>query len=172
MRTEQMRKRVSGWRLLIVLVAALGLMAAACGDDDDTEAGDGSDPAEETTDELVNGCPEDGCTITITDVVAEGDELRVTWDTNFGPKVAQNHIHVYWDTYEPDEVSGDAVARGVEQGDWVPTEAAPEFLTEGAASIAARGDSTTLCVTAADREHAVLDAAIEHCFDVSDVLPA
>ncbi len=170
--------RVTGTQLgrlgrTAAVVAVLVLLAGGCGDDDASstdqtdETGDGS--GDDT--QLVNACPEDGCTIAITDAQTQGAELLLTWDANFTPEVARNHIHVYWDTYEPGEVSGDSEARGVDQGQWVPTDDNPTFLTEGAVSVAERGESTTVCVTAADGEHSVLDEALEDCFDVSDVLP-
>jgi hypothetical protein len=43
-------------------------------------------------------------------------------------------------------------------------------VTEGPVSVTTRGDSTTLCVTAADGDHAVIDAALVDCRDVSDLL--
>ena len=119
---------------------------------------------------MANACPEDGCVITIDGAAPEGDELVVTWTTNFDPDVARNHIHIYWDTFTADEVSSDAEARGVSQGDWVPTDANPTFTTEGAVSMSAREDSTTLCVTAADRDHVVIDSQLVNCLDVANLL--
>lgn len=121
-------------------------------------------------DPVGNACPPEGCTITITDVSAAGDELNIVWDANFLPDVSRNHIHVFWDTFKPEEVSSDAEANGFTQGDWVPTADYPAFTTKGAMSVANRADSTTVCVTAADRDHAVLDPAITQCVDVSDKL--
>jgi hypothetical protein len=152
------------------IAAILALAAAACGDDESSTDDAPDEPTTSEPGELVNACPEDGCTITITDAVAEGDELQVTWETNFAPDVARNHTHVYWDTFSADQVSGDAAARGVAQGDWVPTGDDPVFETEGAVSVAVRGDSTTICVTAADRDHTVLDATLVDCRDVGDLL--
>ena len=91
-------------------------------------------------------------------MVAEGDELKLTWDANFVPSASNNHIHVYWDTYTAEQVSNDAAARGVDQGEWVPTDAFPDYVTEGATSVANRGDSTQLCVTAGDSDHNVIDS--------------
>ena len=42
----------------------------------------------------------------------------------------------------------------------------PEYVTEGAVSTEARGDSTTMCVTAGDRDHNVIDSSIVDCCDV------
>ncbi len=153
------------------LAAVMVLLAAGCGDDADTDNGGAVGESGDDT-QMVNACPEDGCTIEITDVQAQDAELLITWDANFAPEVARNHVHVYWDTYEPGQVSGDAEARGVDQGQWVPTDANPTFLSEGAVSVVERGASTTVCVTAANGEHSVLDEALEHCFDVGDALPS
>lgn len=154
-------------RILGLVVLALGLLAAACGDDsggsNDTAGDEGDRP-------VANACPPEGCEISITDVAVEGEELMLTWESNFDPDVSRNHIHVYWDIYSADQVSSDAEARGVTQGDWHPTDAYPTYTTESGASVANRADSTTICVTAADRDHAVLDSSIEDCRDVSSLL--
>lgn len=149
-----------------LLLAAMVLLLPACGGDDDEAAA----PAEATTVAQQNACPVDGCTIEITDVEQEGDELRVTWTANFEPDFSKNHIHIYWDTYTADQVSNDAADRGETQGEWVPTGAYPEFVTEGVVSTESRGESTTLCVTAADRDHNVLDSSLTDCRDVSELL--
>jgi hypothetical protein len=167
------RKIRSGWRVLVAVIAAVALLSTACGDDSESETLDVENETDSTdSGATVNACPEDGCTIAITAAEASDGELSLTWDANFAPELARNHIHVYWDNFEPAQVSGDAEARGVEQGDWVPTDVSPTFVTEGAVSLAERGDSTTVCVTAADGEHAVLDEALEQCFDISASLPS
>ncbi len=117
-----------------------------------------------------NACPVDGCKITITDVKPAGKELRITWNANFTPDFSKNHIHVYWDIYTANQVSNDAATRGVKQGEWVPTADYPEYVTEGPVSTKARKKSTTVCVTAGDRDHNVIDASIVDCRDVSDLL--
>lgn len=145
------------------------LLLAGCGAEDDPS--DVTEADTETPDDAVsNACPPAGCEVTIVDVEPEGDELRITWEANFQPDVSRNHIHVYWDTYTADQVSDDAEARGVEQGEWHPTDAYPEFVTESVVAVSERGDSTTICVTASDRDHIVLDSSIVDCHDVSDVL--
>ena len=145
-------------------VAALAILVAACGNGDDADT---ATTGEEASGPVANACPADGCSITITGVAAEGDELRITWEADFLPDFSRNHIHVYWDIYTADQVSSDATQRGVDQGNWSPTDSYPEYVTESDASTANRGGSTTLCVTAADRDHAVLDSSIVHCLDVS-----
>lgn len=164
------------------IVAALLVVAlAACGDDDDGDsvaADTATEPTGSSADEgttvegepASNACPPEGCEIEFVSVETEGEELAVTWTANFAPDLARNHIHIYWDTYDADQVSSDAEARGVEQGDWLPTDAYPVLVTEGAVSVAAADGSTMLCATAADRDHAVLDSSIVNCVDVSDQL--
>ena len=154
-----------------LLIASIALFAGCGGDDDD--AADSSSSATEapsTVDDGQNACPVDGCTVTITDVQKDGEELRITWEANFTPDFSKNHIHVFWDTYTADQVSNDAADRGVEQGEWVPTDEYPEYVTEGAVSTGARGDSTTLCVTAGDRDHIVIDSSLVDCYEVSELL--
>lgn len=147
------------------LLSAL-LLLAACGGGDETAAT--TDAAE--TPARPNACPVDGCTIQITNVEAAGSELRVTWETNFAPDFSKNHIHVFWDAFRPDQVSNDAAEKGLTQGEWVPTGEYPQFVTEGVVSTDNRRGSTMLCVTAADRDHNVLDASITDCYDVGALL--
>jgi hypothetical protein len=108
--------------------------------------------------------------IKIVDATRQGDEIAITWEPNFVPDVSRNHIHVYWDRYTADQVSSDAESRGVSQGEWVPTDVVPTYVTGSAVSVATRGDSTTICVTAGDRDHVVIDAALVDCRDVADLL--
>ncbi len=163
--------RVAG--VLLPGLVALVLFASGCGGDDDDNAAtptSSSRDATQTSDATQNACPVDGCEVTITDVAKEGDELRVTWSANYEPDFSKNHIHVFWNTYTADQVSNDAAARGVTQGEWVPTADYPEYVTEGAVSTGVRGESTTICVTAGDRDHNVIDSSIVNCRDVSALL--
>ncbi|MDH4112912.1 MAG: hypothetical protein OEV60_09580 [Actinomycetota bacterium] len=159
---------MSRW-IIVGSVASLAL--AACGSDEpaDTAATSVAD-GETSAAPVSNACPVEGCMITIVDAVAEGDEIAVTWETNFVPDVSKNHIHIYWDIYTADQVTADAEARGEQQGEWVPTADVPTYVTESAVSVSERGDSTTLCATAGDRDHIVIDSSIVSCFDVSDLL--
>ena len=153
-------------RKLLHVFVVIALVVAACGGDDE-----GGDPtAAPAEGPVANACPADGCTITISGVEKNGDELAVTWDANFLPDVSKNHVHVYWDVFRAEEVSSDAEANGFTQGDWSPTGDYPTYVTESGASVANRGTSTTLCVTAADRDHAVINASLVHCRDVADEL--
>jgi hypothetical protein len=151
-------------------IAALALVA--CGSDEPSGGPLSGPTATEPTSAapVANACPADGCAIAIVDVAREGKEIAVTWEANFVPNVSKNHIHVYWDIYSADQVSSDAEARGVTQGEWVPTDVIPTYVTESAVSVDTRGDSTTICVTAGDRDHAVIDSSIVDCQDVSDLL--
>ena len=155
---------------VLVLVTLLAMVLVGCGSDEPT-AGSGTD---ETTagpaSPVANACPAEGCKIRIVDAARDGNEIAVTWEANFVPDVSKNHIHVYWDIYTADQVSSDAEARGVTQGEWVPTDAMPTYVTESAVAVATRGDSTTICVTAGDRDHAVIDATLVDCRDVADLL--
>jgi hypothetical protein len=148
------------------LLSAVLLLSACGGDDDETAA---TTEAEAPV-ARQNACPVDGCTIEITNVEEEGSELRVTWKSNFAPDFSKNHIHIYWDTYTAAQVSNDAAEKGKTQGEWVPTGEYPEYVTEGVVSTKNRSSSTTLCVTAADRDHNVLDSSITDCYDVAALL--
>lgn len=157
-------------------IAVLGSFAAltfvACGSDEPSQDATPAAPAAGTASvaPVANACPPEGCTITIIDTARQGDEIAVTWEANFKPDISRNHIHVYWDIYTADQVSSDAEARGVSQGEWVPTDVVPTYVTESAVSVDTRGGSTTICVTAGDRDHAVIDASLVDCLDVSDLL--
>ncbi len=117
-----------------------------------------------------NACPVASCQIKIVDVVADGSELSVTWEANFDPDFARNHVHVFWDTFSAAQVSNDASENGVAQGEWVPTGDNPSFVTQGAVSTSTRGASTTICVTAGDRDHNVIDSDVVDCRDVAALL--
>ena len=162
----------------LVAVVALSSVVAACGDDDtettdDTtteESADGADSTEGESEVVQNACPAEGCLIDFASVEESGDEIEVTWDINYDPALNSNHIHIYWDNFSADQVSNDAADRGVEQGEWVPTDDSPTYVTSGAVSTSVRGESTTLCLVAADRDHNVIDSSTEVCRDVSDLL--
>ena len=157
-------------------IAVLGSFAAlafvACGGDEPSEDATPAAPAAGSASvaPVANACPPEGCKITIVDAAREGDEIAVSWEANFKPDISRNHIHVYWDIYTADQVSSDAEARGVKQGEWVPTDVVPTYVTESAVSVDTRGGSTTICVTAGDRDHAVIDSSLVDCRDVSDLL--
>lgn len=166
-------RRSAAARLLVALTATFVLVLAGCGDDgsESTEAESTSSTREQSERPVQNACPVDGCKIEIRDVARNGNELEITWSANFDPDVSRNHIHVYWDTYDTKQVSNDAEStHGVTQGEWVPTGAYPSFTSEGAVSVAQRGSSTTVCVTAGDKDHNVIDVGVENCRDVADLL--
>jgi hypothetical protein len=153
---------------LLLLFVAFAL--AACGDDEPDSSASGTTSTTVDSTPLPNACPQEGCKISIDDVVRDGDEVKVTWTANFTPDVARNHIHVYWDIYNSKQVSDDAVSRGVEQGSWHPTDEYPTYTTQSEASVSERGESTTICVTAGDRNHNVIDDTLFECKDVSALL--
>ncbi len=169
---EDVRMPGSGWRKSWAVLLVAGLLGGACGGEADRGNRDsGTTPrAVEPTGLVANACPVEGCRVTIVDVGRSNAELALTWETNFLPDVSKNHIHVYWDRFTAEQVSSDAQARGVAQGEWHPTDAYPTYLTQSEASVANRGDSTHICVTAGDRDHAVLDPRLFDCRDVSEQL--
>ncbi|MEE9322901.1 MAG: hypothetical protein V3U76_20840 [Granulosicoccus sp.] len=119
-----------------------------------------------------NSCPVDGCKVTIKSVVASGSELEVSLEANYTPDNAKNHLHSWWgEQYTSQQVGRNAKSEhGVEQGKWHRHDEYPTYLTSGAASTEIRDGATTLCITAADRDHNVIDADEYHCLDVSTYL--
>jgi hypothetical protein len=123
-------------------------------------------------DKLPNACPVDGCGVKIIGVSKAGDELALTFEANFTPDVSKNHIHVWWgESYTVEQVSNNAEPTyGVKQGDWHPTDDYPAYTTQSAASVSVRNGAHTLCVTAADRNHDILDSKAYECVDVGSYL--
>ncbi|HET6161409.1 MAG TPA: hypothetical protein VFE34_23910 [Dongiaceae bacterium] len=123
-------------------------------------------------DPLPNACPVDGCAVQIVAVQKEGDELRLTLKANFTPDFSRNHVHVWWgDNFTIEQVSNNAEpVHHVKQGEWHPTDEYPGYVTQSAASTEVRGKSKTLCVSAADRNHDILDITKFQCMDVSGYL--
>ncbi len=123
--------------------------------------------------DMPNACPVDGCEVSILSVDPAGDELVLMLEANFTPDNARNHLHMWWGgQYTVEQVGRNAKSEfGVEQGKWHRHDSYPEYTTTGAASVAVRDGASTLCVTAADRDHNVLDAELFHCVDVSKYLP-
>jgi hypothetical protein len=122
--------------------------------------------------EMPNACPVDGCEVKIVSVARAGQELEVTFSSNFKPDVSKNHFHVWWgENFTVEQVGRNAEpVHGVKQGRWHRHDDYPVYITQGAASTTVRGDAVTLCVSAADRNHNILDTAIYHCVDVGDKL--
>lgn len=120
-------------------------------------------------DDMPNACPIDGCEVTITGVKAAGDELELTYEANFTPDVSKNHIHAWWgEQYTVEQVGRNAETdHGVTQGRWHRHDDYPTYVTKEAVSTSVRDGATTVCVSAADRDHNILDASIYHCVDVS-----
>lgn len=117
---------------------------------------------------MANACPVDGCEVRILDVRAAGDELALSFESNFMPDVSKNHFHVWWgEKYDIKQVGRNASAFGMEKGKWHRHDDYPEYITTGAASTTIRDDAVTICVTAADRNHNVLDVSLYHCVDAS-----
>ncbi len=121
---------------------------------------------------LPNACPVDGCNVEITEVRRAGEELQLTLQANFTPDVAKNHLHVWWgENFTVKQVGRSAVTvHGVTQGRWHRHDDYPIYITTGAASTSVRGEAKTLCVSAADRNHNILDIRLYHCVDAGDYL--
>ena len=123
-------------------------------------------------DPMPNACPVDGCVVKIAEVTKSGEELELTLDANFTPDVSKNHIHVWWGEKYTVQQSGRGAKPiyGVEKGSWHRHDDYPTYVTQGAASIKEREGAVTLCVSAADRDHNILDIKAYDCVDVSDHL--
>ncbi len=123
-------------------------------------------------DSLPNACPVDGCDVRITGVKRSGDELELAFESNFSPDVSKNHFHVWWgERYTVEQVGRNAeTVHGVTQGRWHRHDDYPTYITKGAASTSVRDGAVTVCVTAADRNHNIIDVQIYHCVDASSHL--
>ena len=120
---------------------------------------------------VANACPVDGCEVRIIGMKAAGNELRLTFEANFKPDVSKNHLHVWWgENFDVKQVGRNAKAFGVEKGKWHRHDEYPEYTTTDAASTSIRGGAVSICVTAADRDHNVLDPGLYHCVDASSHL--
>ncbi len=120
---------------------------------------------------VANACPVDGCEVKILEVKASGDELSLTFKANFKPDVSKNHLHVWWgEQYDIKQVGRNASAFGVEKGKWHRHDDYPTYTTTGAASTSIRNGAVKICVTAADRNHNILDVSLYHCVDASGQL--
>jgi hypothetical protein len=113
----------------------------------------------------------DGCEVEIIEVNRAGDELVITFKANFMPDVSKNHLHVWWgENFDVKQVGRNAKTFGVEKGKWHRHDDYPKYTTTGAASTSIRGSAVTVCVTAADRNHNILDATLFNCVDASSYL--
>ncbi|NNE73896.1 MAG: hypothetical protein HKN26_09545 [Acidimicrobiales bacterium] len=138
----------------------LALVASACG----SRFADDEPPTSST-------CPADeGCVVEFVSATVDGEQLTLTWTANFVPNANRNHLHIYWDTFTPAQVSDDASDRNVAQGLWTESASPTGFTTGGATAPAARGDATRLCAVAADRDHRVIDEGDQRCIDVTAAL--
>ena len=123
------------------------------------------------TEQMANACPVDGCEVKILGIKPAGEELALRFEANFMPDVSKNDLHVWWgEQYDVKQVGRNASAFGVEKGKWHRHDDYPTYTTTGAASTSIRNGAVTVCVTAADRNHNVLDATLFHCVDASDHL--
>lgn len=122
--------------------------------------------------ELANACPVDGCVVEIVAAKKQGSEILLTLKANYKPDMSKNHIHVWWgENYKIEQVTNNAeTVYMVKQGEWHPTDEYPDYVTQSAASTAVRGAAKTLCVSASDRNHDILDVKKLNCMDVSGQL--
>ncbi|UWR21190.1 hypothetical protein [Sulfitobacter sp. S190] len=116
-----------------------------------------------------NACPVDGCAIEIASATQTDGELSLEINANFDPDISKNHFHIWWgELYDVKQVSNNAeTVHNVAQGDWHPTDAYPSYTTTGVTSLSQRGDASSLCISAADRNHDIIDPGALHCVDVS-----
>ncbi len=97
----------------------------------------------------------------ITEVELVSGELLINWDANFVPNVNdRNHAHFFWSIYSPLQ----AGAGG--GGDWEVSDAQPHLAgTYGnAITSALRPPGADICVTVANPDHTVRDAAVYQCW--------
>ena len=122
--------------------------------------------------DMPNACPVDGCEVRIEQVTRSGEELALTFKSNFTPDVSKNHFHVWWgENFTVQQVGRNAEpVYNVKQGRWHRHADYPTYTTQGAASTKVRGQATTICVSAADRHHNILDVKKYHCADASQHL--
>lgn len=155
-------------RTVTALCALAFLLVSCAGEGDAPQDGGQATAAGEAA--PPNACPQEGCRVSVAAAEQFGDELELTFEANFTPDLARNHFHVYWDNFTAEQVSDDAERRfGVNQGDWVPTDENP-YTTGDAASVEERAGATSICVTAGDGDHNVIDAEISDCFDVTGLV--
>ena len=121
---------------------------------------------------MPNACPVDGCEVTIEGVEKSGEELEITFKSNFAPDVSKNHFHVWWgENFTVEQVGRNAqTVHGVKQGRWHRHADYPTYTTQGSSSTGVRGEAVTICVSAADRNHNILDVKVYDCVDVRDKL--
>ena len=122
--------------------------------------------------DMPNTCPVDGCEVSILSIEKSENELKLTLESNFTPDNSKNHFHMWWgEQYKPEQVGSNAKSEyNVEQGKWHRHDDYPVYTTTGSASVEVREGATTLCITAADGDHNVLDPQNFHCMDVSEYL--
>ena len=147
--------RVAGSALVIVVALPLALLGPVS-------------KAQDTP----NACPVDGCEVKIAAVEKDGDELRLTLEANYTPDMSRNHIHVWWgENFTVQQVSNNAEpVHHVKQGEWHPTADYPVYVTQSAVSTSVRGGAKSICVSAGDRNHDIIDITKFSCMDVSSHL--
>jgi hypothetical protein len=129
-------------------------------------------PSTATAQSGTNACPVDGCVIKIKSMALKDGELEVEFDANFVPSLAKNHFHVWWsEKFDIKQVTSNAESKyGMTQGSWHPTDDFPMYMTRGVVSYAERGTAETICVTASDRNHEILDSSEMDCQSVAGLM--
>jgi actin-like ATPase involved in cell morphogenesis len=98
----------------------------------------------------------------ITDVSLQDGELLIEWDATFVPNLNdRNHVHFFWSTFSPLQAGGGG------GGDWEISDSQPHLAgTNGEAILTVnRPDKANICVTVANPDHTVRDAAIYQCWE-------
>ena len=128
-------------------------------------------PAQSQAQDGNNACPVDGCIVKISSVKVTDGELDMVFEANFVPSMSKNHLHVWWgEQYDIKQVTANAESTyKMTQGVWHPTDEYPNYKTRGVISTAERGSAVTICVTASDRNHEVIDPEVMDCKNVADL---
>jgi hypothetical protein len=136
-------------------------------DEEEEDPYDGDDPYD--TGDLTNECPDDGCLVRIIEAEPSDGEIILTFDANFAPDISGNHFHIYWNNWEPAEVSADTSV-----GKWEAKDDYPGYNTGdgGHTSVTsdAREESSEICVTPADGSHVVIDEDVYDCWEVGELI--
>jgi hypothetical protein len=128
--------------------------------DEGAENGSEPEPQEPEERALPPVACDGGLCIEIDDIVLDGGELLITWTADgFVPDTAATHAHFYWGVYEAEQVGTNATDRAP----WELTDDQP-FVPGGELQLANRpAGADSVCVTAADSAHAVIEPANHHC---------
>jgi hypothetical protein len=121
---------------------------------------------------LSNACPVDGCVVKIKSIALSDGEVKIEFEANFLPSMSKNHLHVWWgENFDIKQVTSDAESEyGMTHGSWHPTDEYPFYTTRKAVSLKSRGEAVTICVTASDRSHIILNPEEKNCKSIANLL--